>query len=115
MSGFELQPGEAELGTWTLNYVPPAGGRYLGKLAVTNQRLLFDAQFDTSLTGVLGELFITSGSHGYLSIPKAKIEHTEVKRGFFKKKVIVTVAGKDHVFDYGMLSVAKLASAIEGR
>ena len=46
------------------------------------------------LSGVLGELFITAGSHGYLSIPKQKIDKTEVKSGFFKKKVIVTVGGR---------------------
>ena len=116
MSDFQLESGEQELGDWTINYLPPDGGRYTGKLVVTNQRLLFDAKFDTSVTGALKELIIISGSHGYLSIPKASIQNVEVKSGFFKKKVIVTLQdGKPHTFDYGMLSVKKVAAAIEQR
>lgn len=114
MSNFELESGERELGDWTINYLPPGGGRYLGKLVVTDRRLLFDAKFDTSVTGALKELIITSGSHGYLSIPKASIQSVDVKSGFFKKKVIVTLQdGNPHTFDYGMMSVKKVAAAIE--
>ena len=114
MSNYEMQPGENELGNWTLNYVPPDGGRYLGKLVVTSARLLFDAQFDTSLTGALKELMIVSGSHGYISIPKSAIQSVAVKSGFFKKKVTISLAnGQEHVFDYGMMSVKKIAAAIE--
>jgi hypothetical protein len=114
MSQFELLDGENEIDSWTINYLPPDGGRYTGKLLVTNQRLLFDAKFDTSATGALKELLIISGSHGYLSIPKPTIQNVEVKSGFFKKKVILTLQdGKQHTFDYGMMSVAKLAVAIE--
>ncbi len=116
MSDFQLESAEQELGSWTLNYLPPNGGRYTGKLMVTNQRLLFDAKFDTSATGALGELLIHTGSHGYLSIPKASIQNADVKSSFFKKKVIVTLQdGTSHTFDYGMLSVKKLAAAIEQR
>ena len=116
MSQFELQDGESEIDSWTINYIPPDGGRYTGKLLVTNQRLLYDAMFDTSLTGALKELIIFHGSHGYLSIPKAEIQGIEVKSSFFKKKVIVTLqGGQQHTFDYGMLSVKKLAAAIEQR
>jgi hypothetical protein len=35
-----LQPGEASIDTWSLLYLPPNGGKYNGKLTVTNQRLL---------------------------------------------------------------------------
>lgn len=114
MSQFEMQNGEQEIGGWTLNYVPPDGGRYTGKLVVTNQRLLFDAKFDTSMSGALKELIVVSGSHGYLSIPKSAIQDVAVKSGFFKKKVTVTLQdGKQHVFDYGMMSVKKIAAAIQ--
>ena len=114
MSEFQLEDGEQKLGNWTLNYVPPEGGRYTGKLVVTDRRLLFDASFDTSVSGALKELIITNGSHGYLSIPKSSIQSVDVKSGFFKKKVTVTLQdGKPHVFDYGMLSVAKVAAAIQ--
>jgi len=36
-----LRPGETAIDTWTLIYTPPGGGKYDGKLTVTNQRLLY--------------------------------------------------------------------------
>ena len=116
MGNIEMAAGEETLGQWTLNYVPPAGGRYTGKLQVTNQRLLFDAQFDTSLSGTLGELLVSGGgTEGYLSIPRSAISRVDVKTSFFKKKVVVFVGEEQaHTFDYGMLSVKKLAEAIQG-
>ena len=116
MSNIELESGESKLGSWTLNYKPPGGGRYTGKLVVTNARVLFDAQFDTSMTGAFKELLIMSGSHGYLSIPKSSIQSTDVKSSFFKKTVTVTLGDNTaHTFDYGMLSVKKVAAAIQAR
>lgn len=115
MSDIKMQNSEEALGNWTLNYNPPDGGRYTGKLVVTNQRVLFDATFDTSLSGTLGELFVTEGSHGYLSIPKDAIKGVAVKSSFFKKKVILNIGeGEQHTFDYGMMSVKKIAEAIKG-
>ncbi|MBR57511.1 MAG: hypothetical protein CMH54_05555 [Myxococcales bacterium] len=116
MSDIEMATGEETLGEWTLNYVPPVGGRYTGKLQVTNHRLLFDAQFDTSVSGTLGELLVTGGGpHGYLSIPRSAISRVDVKTSFFKKKVVVMVGEQQaHTFDYGMLSVKKIAAAIQG-
>lgn len=114
MSDFDLQPGENPIDTWTINYIPPGGGRYTGELMVTDQRLLFDAQFATSIIGSLRELIIYKGSHGYLSISRAAIESVQVQSGFFKKRVIVSVGGQPHTFDYGMLSVKKLAEALQG-
>ena len=70
-----LQPGEVEIDTWTLLYVPPGGGKYNGKLTVTNRRLLYDAKFDVSVKGMLAEaLFIKWGSEGYLEIDKGSIQ-----------------------------------------
>ena len=64
---FTLQPGEVEIDTWSLLYVPPGGGKYNGKLTVTNRRLLYDAKFDVSVKGMLAEaLTIKWGSEGYL-------------------------------------------------
>ena len=31
----DMQPGETPIGTWTLFYIPPEGGKYNGKLTVT--------------------------------------------------------------------------------
>ena len=55
----ELQPGETKIDTWTLLYTPPGGGKYNGKLTITNQRLLYDAKYDVSAKGLLEEaLFV---------------------------------------------------------
>ena len=44
----DLQPGETPIDTWTLFYSPPDGGKYNGKLTVTNRRLLYRATDDAS-------------------------------------------------------------------
>ena len=36
-----LLPGEQKIDTWTILYQPPKGGKFNGKLLVTNQRLLY--------------------------------------------------------------------------
>jgi hypothetical protein len=107
-----LQPGEAVIDTWTLFYVPPDGGKYNGKLTVTNKRLLYDAKFDASLIGVLGD----RAAKGYLEIAKDDISDVEVKKSFFSKKAIVTLTdGSQHVFDYGAMNIDKCAEAIKAR
>jgi hypothetical protein len=116
MAAFEMLPEEKELGKWTLNYVPPAGGRYTGPLTVTNQRLLFDAQFNTTAVGSVRELMIYKGTWGYLAIPKSRIQKVDVVTSMLKKKVVVTLDNAEvHTFDYGMLSVQKLAEAVKAR
>ena len=107
-----LQPDETEIDTWTLFYVPPQGGKYNGKLTVTNKRLLYDAKFDASLIGVLGH----RAAEGGLEIGKDDIRDVEVKKSFFSKKAIVTlIDGSQHVFDYGAMNIDKCAEAIQRR
>jgi hypothetical protein len=116
MSQFEMLPNEVELGSWTLNYLPQGGGRYTGPLTVTDQRLLFKATFDTSAVGALRELIIYKDTHGFLVIPKSRIKNIAKKSGLLKKQVLITLDNGDvHTFDYGMLSIEKLAAAIEKR
>lgn len=113
MKWIDLLPGELELGTWTLNYLPPGGGRYTGPLLVTDRRLLFKADFDTSPGGALKELVIFKDTRGVLAIPRERVLGVEKKSGFFRKRVVVTlVGGEEHTFDRGLLSVDKLAAAI---
>ncbi len=111
---FQLEPGENEIDTWTILYIPPKGGKYNGKLTVTNKRLLYDAKFDVSFGGMIEEtLFVKFGSEGYVVIPKERIKNTEVKKSFLSKKVILTLDnGEVHTFDYGALNVDKVAEAI---
>jgi len=112
-----LLPDETNLGTWTLFYLPPSGGKYNGKLTVTSKRLLYDAMFDASFKGIVSEaVFIKWGSEGYLEIDKASIQGVEVQKKLLSKKCIVTLAdGSRHTFDYGALNIDKTAAAIQAR
>ncbi|HEY3744555.1 MAG TPA: hypothetical protein VGL53_32150 [Bryobacteraceae bacterium] len=112
-----LRPGEIDLGTWTLFYLPPGGGKYNGKLRITNMRLLYDAKYDASLSGMVTEaLFIKWGSEGYLEIEKKDIRGVEVQKKLFSKKCILTLSdGSVHTFDYGAMNIDKAAAAIQAR
>ena len=111
----ELQPNETKIDTWTILYTPPNGGKYNGKLTITNKRLLYDAKFDVSAKGLLSEaLFIKWGSEGYLEINKADIKDVQVEKSFLAKKAIVTLTDESkHTFNYGALNVDKVAEAIK--
>jgi len=112
-----LQPDEVNLGTWTLFYLPPGGGKYNGKLTVTNRRLLYDAKFDASFQGMVAEaLTIKWGSEGFLEIDKAYIRSVEVQKKLLSKKCILTLTdGSQHTFDYGAMNIDKTVAAIEAR
>ena len=109
----DLNAGEQVLGNWTLFYVPPGGGgKYNGKLTVTNQRLVYDAKFDASLLGTLGNVAVKGG----LQIAKSDISNVDVEKKLLSKKAIVTLAdGSKHTFDYGALNIDKCVAAIEAR
>ncbi|HMG66541.1 MAG TPA: hypothetical protein VK588_02610 [Chitinophagaceae bacterium] len=113
----DLQPDEKKIDTWTIMYIPPGGGKYNGKLTVTNKRLLYDAKYDVSAKGLLSEaLFIKWGSEGFLEISKGDIKAVEVEKSFLAKKVILTlIDGSKHVFNYGALNTDKLAEAIKAK
>jgi hypothetical protein len=112
-----LQTGEVEIDTWTLFYLPPGGGKYNGKLTVTNRRLLYDAKLDVSIKGMLSEaLTVKWGSEGYLEINKSNIQSVEVQRKLLSKKCILTLTdGSKHTFDYGAMNIDKPVAAIEAR
>src|ERR1041385_6701810 len=100
---FEMQPGETAIDTWTLLYIPPGGGKYNGKLTVTNKRLLYDAKYDVSAKGLISEaMWMKWGSEGYLTIDKSAITDVQVEKSFLNKKVILTLTdGSRHTFSYG--------------
>jgi hypothetical protein len=112
-----LQPGEVYIDTWSLFYLPPAGGKYNGKLIVTNQRLLYDAMFAASFKGmVAGALTIRWGNEGYLEIDKKHIQSVEVQKKLLSKKCVLTLTdGSKHTFDYGAMNIDKTVAAIEAR
>jgi hypothetical protein len=111
---FELSPAESIIDTWTILYSPPGGGKYNGKLTVTNKRLLYDAQFDVSAKGLLSEaLFVKWGSEGYLEISKAEITNVQIEKSFLAKKAVLTLAdGSKHTFNYGVMNIDKVVEAI---
>jgi hypothetical protein len=124
---FELEPGEAKVGKWTITYVPPTGGKFVGKLLITDRRILFAPQNpkqDLSLATAIDD-FRVDGVRGYgtrnhwdgesLSISRADVRSVQKRRSGMMKQVVVTLAdGKEFVFDYGVLSVDKLATTLEG-
>ncbi len=116
-SPFTLSPDEQVIDIWTLLYIPPGGGKYNGKLTITNKRLLYDAKYDISAKGLLSEaLFIKWGSEGYLEINKADITDVQVEKSFFAKKAILTLSdGSKHTFNYGALNIDKVVVAINSR
>jgi hypothetical protein len=112
MAKIELNPGEAEIGAWTLFYHPPYGGKFNGTLTVTDRRLIYVASDDASLGGVL----TNKAASGRVEIAKTDIRDTEVTRSLFHKRALVTLTdGSFHVFDRGMMSVDKIAEAIGAR
>lgn len=112
-----LQPGETAIDTWTLLYIPPGGGKYNGKLTVTNQRLLYDAKYDASIGGTLERAVIAKwGSEGYLEINKQDIQFVEVQKKLLSKRCILTLTdGSKHTFDYGAMNIDKTVAAIQAR
>ena len=107
-----LRAGETTIDTWTLFYVPPGGGKVNGKLTVTDQRLIYDAKFDASVLGVLGN----HTAEGILSIEKSAITGIDVQRKLFSKKATVSLSdGSQHVFDYGAMNIDKCVAAMEAR
>ena len=110
----ELQVGETKINTWNILYYPPGGGKYNGKLTVTNRRLLYDAKFDVAAKGLLPEsIFVKWGSSGYLEFDKSEIIQVEVTKNFLSKKAVLTLTdGSKHVFKYGVLNINKVVEAI---
>ena len=111
----ELQPSESKIDTWTIMYHPPGGGKFNGKLTVTDKRLLYDAKYDVSAKGLISEaMFIKWGSEGYLQISKGDIAVVHVEKSFLAKKVILTLQdGSKHTFNYGVMNIDKLVAAIK--
>lgn len=89
--------GENLLGKWTVNFEIGKDFRYLGKLFVTDKALYFDAQYDTSLDGLLENIGVSAGvgvgasllfwkeivdqwkKNGVIEIPKSEIRDIKVK------------------------------------
>ena len=115
MAKFELESGEDKIDTWTIMYIAPNRNKFNGKLTVTDKRLIYDAQFDMSMEGIIGQAFLLQTDSGpVISIPKSSIKAVDMEKKFFSKKVIVTLDdGTVHTFNYGMLPVGKVFEAVK--
>jgi hypothetical protein len=85
-----------------------------GKLIVSDQRLNYEAKFDASITGQLAYGLAVHGSgddEGFFIIDKSDIVDIAVEKKMLSKRVLVTLSDA-HTFDYGALSVDKVAEAI---
>lgn len=113
----ELLPDEHKIDTWTILYKTPGGRSFNGKLLVTNRRLVYDARFDVSASGIVEEsLFFKWGSEAFIVIPKSLIKSVDAERNFFAKKAIVTLDNEErHIFNYGMLSIDPVIAAIQSK
>ncbi len=115
MAKFQCEANEKELGRWTTNFIPHQGGRYTGQLIVTDQRVVFHSQFDTSLKAVMGDLFYTGqDNHEFISIPLENIREISPKISFLNKRLIIdTDNDQNFIIDNGMLPVQKMLDAMQ--
>jgi hypothetical protein len=125
---------ESIIGTWQLNFIPlnQKGVRLLGKLFATDKNLYFDVKFDSSLTGLFKNLAVSAAGaagfsllvsqqilnqwkdNGYITIPKSEIINVTEHKSFIKKTVTIKLSdNSEYIFDYGLLSVSKIAEAIK--
>lgn len=112
------------IGNWTLNLLIP-GKRYLGKLVVARQGILFQVQEDIgavvdSLVRTVASRAMGGGERwvsyadGTMFIPADKIASVKaVKKFFVINRVEVGLEGGSSIeLDYGILGVGKLVEAI---
>lgn len=105
----ELQPNEATIDIGSINYMSLDGKVVVGKLTVTNQRLLFLPQHDA-------DSFSLSiyNKGGMVSLSKPDIKKVSAQKSLLSKKILVTMADNSmHTFHYGILSIDKLVTAIQ--
>ena len=100
----QIQPNEIKIDTWSIIYISPRGGKYNGKLTITNKRLLYDTKNGFRATGFLTEA---------LEISKTDIIDIQIEKNLLSKKVIVVLSdGSCHTFSYGALNIDKVVDAI---
>ena len=120
----------SELGEWTVNYLPEEGGRYTGKLTVTNEKATFVSLYESSNKTIVKAIFLDVGSfaaagghnvyrysnddEARVDLPAGEISAVKAnKKGLMKQAVVTMQGGEEFVFDYGMLSVKKLVATLE--
>jgi hypothetical protein len=110
----ELQTNEEVINNWTVLF-QPEGQKFNGKITVTNQRVIYEIQYDVSSLSKIysNSRMLTKGDIGVIEINKSDIYDVTVEKSFFAKKCHVkTTDGSVYTFNYGMLNIDPVAEAI---
>ena len=111
-----LYPSESRIDTWPMLYTPPGGGRYTGKLTITNERLLYDTKYQEAPQGQMPGQQAATWDDGCLVIIKTDIVNVAVVRTILAKEAILTLTdGSMHTFNYGSFNIDKVVEAIKSR
>jgi len=111
MAELPLENGETVIDTWFLNYLPSSGGRYAGKLAVSDQSVYFTAQFEIKM-----QHDAVQPIEGGLRFARRDIVRVEKQKKFwiFQRVLITLRDGSVHTFDRGAMSVEPILGALGG-
>lgn len=116
--------------TWVINYIPTPKERFTGNLVVTDAGLKFETLYESSnktiVTAIFADVttFVAAGGHtiyrysndltATVELPASEIAGVKAtKKGMMKQAVVTMDNGEEFIFDYGMLSVKNLVTAIE--
>lgn len=96
--------------TWPMSYHAPWGDKYVGKLMISNKRLVFIPDNGGSYPSRVPELMTD-----YMELLKENIMNVKQQNTLFSKKIIVTLAdNSSHIFNYGVMNTDKILEAIKG-
>ena len=111
MSSIQLKDDEKKIDSWTLNYLPSFGGRYVGDLLITDQNVYFEADFSIEWT-----FDAVKPTEGGLSFSKENITAVRPKKSYwiFQRVEVELTDGTIHTFDRGAMSVAGIVEALGG-
>ena len=118
-----------EPGEWIINYIPEEGGRYTGKLNISNEKLHFVSLFESSNRTIVKAIFLdvvsftaasghtvyrySNNKEAIVELPVGEIADVKAtKKGIMKRTVVTMKDGQSFIFDYGLLSVRKLVETI---
>jgi len=116
MTEFQLLAGESVIDSWTLNFKSPQGGKFNGKLSITNLRVIYEAKFDMDKLVSMALKGSGRPDTDFYIIDKKQIKSVQAVKSFFKKKVIIqTMDSLEYTFDRGMLGIDTIVQAIQSK
>lgn len=96
-----------------LLYLSPSGDRYKGRLIITPNRFLFEADFDqTFYEANRSAMVFINGKMAY-SIFKDEISSVEFKKEVLNKKLLLSMNGRVHQFSRFGLSKNRIINAFK--